>query len=202
MGSPLQGSQGPLHLCLTCPNTVAQGVAGARAVISPFPTTQWPQVHGSVLIWAKRHLCLFFNFCTYTEGKIHMLMGFQKVPVVASVRQQFFFFYNFCLTARDAGLGETPLRTLNVSVSAAKQDILPDGPERECSQMVQKDPGGVEAQIPEPPRRRCAVTGPQPLPSLPGHVPQRGSPRSGTLPDHLPAISTGTQTADPCSIFI
>lgn len=40
--------------------------------------------------------------------------------------------------------------------------------------MVQKDPGGMEAQIPEPPRCRRAVTGPQPLPSLPGHAPQCG----------------------------
>lgn len=45
-----------------------------------------------------------------------------------------------------------------VSFSAAKQDVLPDGPERQCSQMVQKDSGGVEAQIPESPGHHRAVT--------------------------------------------
>lgn len=45
------------------------------------------------------------------------------------------------------------------------------------------------------------MTRPRLLHSLPGHVPQRGSPPSGTLPDHLPATSRGTQTAEPCSFF-
>lgn len=58
-----------------------------------------------------------------------------------------------------AALSGTPLRCHVVSVSAAEQDVLPDGPEWECSQMVQKDPGGVETQIPEPPGCRSAVTG-------------------------------------------
>lgn len=72
---------------------MAQGTAGARAVVSPFPTSQWPQVHGSVLSWAERHLCLFSNLYTYAEGKIHMLMGFQKVLAVASVRQFLFMIF-------------------------------------------------------------------------------------------------------------
>lgn len=38
--------------------------------------------------------------------------------------------------------------------------------------MVQKDPGGVEAQISEPPRRRCAVM-PAAAALAAGHMPAR-----------------------------
>lgn len=57
-----------------------------------------------------------------------------------------------------AGHAGTPRGRVSVSLSAAEQDILPDGPQRERAQVVPKDPGGVAAQVPEPPGRRRAVT--------------------------------------------
>ena len=62
-----------------------------------------------------------------------------------------------------AGRAGTPRERVSVSLSAAEQDILPDGPQRERAQVVPKDPGGVAAQVPEPPGRRRAVT---PRPAL------------------------------------
>lgn len=59
--------------------------------------------------------------------------------------------------------------------------------------MVQKDPGGVEAQIPEPPRCRCAVT-PAATALAAGHVPSmaRSHPDASRPPaSHLKGDTDG-----------